>query len=69
VSAHEFHIYPVETVDQGIELLTGIEAGERISDGDYPNGTVNQMVGHRLNEMARRQIELAQTVLLRGTHV
>ena len=36
VSLGRFHIYPVETVDEGIELLTGIEAGERGEDGQLP---------------------------------
>jgi predicted ATP-dependent protease len=60
VSGSQFHIYPVETIDQGIELLTGIEAGERNQEGDYPYGTVNHLVQRRLNEMAEKQIELAQ---------
>jgi lon-related putative ATP-dependent protease len=67
VSRGEFHIYPVETIDEGIELLTGIEAGERDKDGDYPYDTVNHRVQRRLKEMAKRQIELAQTTL-KGIH-
>lgn len=61
-SLGQFHIYPVETIDEGIELLTGVEAGERGDDGDYPYDTVNHRVQRRLKEMARRQIELAQAV-------
>jgi hypothetical protein len=68
VSRREFHIYPIETIDQGIELLTGIEAGERGEDGDYPYGTVNHRVQRRLNEMAKKQIELAQATLKGGIH-
>jgi predicted ATP-dependent protease len=67
VSRGELHIYPVETIDEGIELLTGIEAGERGEDGDYPHGTVNHRVHRRLKEMAKKQIELAQA-MLRGIH-
>ena len=67
VSRSEFHIYPVETIDEGIELLTGVEAGERGDDGDYPSGTVNHRVQRRLKEMAKKQIELAQTTL-KGIH-
>ncbi|HJX37190.1 MAG TPA: ATP-binding protein, partial [Anaerolineae bacterium] len=40
----EFHIYPVETIDQGIELLTGLEAGQPDEEGKYPEGTVNYLV-------------------------
>jgi hypothetical protein len=57
----------VETIDEGIELLTGVEAGERGEDGDYPSGTVNHRVQRRLKEMAKKQIELAQTTL-KGIH-
>ncbi len=50
-----FHIYPVRTVDEGLELLTGIPAGERQPDGAYPEGTVNRRVTDRLEEMAERR--------------
>jgi lon-related putative ATP-dependent protease len=53
VKKGEFHIYPVETIDQGIGLLTGREAGERQKDGTYPEGTVNALVDGRLSEFAR----------------
>jgi hypothetical protein len=62
VARGQFHIFPVETIDEGIELLTGVEAGERDENGEYPYGTVNHIVHHRLREMARKQIELAQGV-------
>jgi ATP-dependent Lon protease len=47
-----FHIYPIETIDQGIELLTSVPAGERLDDGSYPEGTINRMVDDRLAEFA-----------------
>lgn len=56
----KFHIWSVATVDQGIELLTGVSAGERGEDGSYPEGTVNFLVEKRLREMQetmRRQGE------------
>ncbi|CCQ75386.1 Lon protease family protein [Magnetospira sp. QH-2] len=49
-----FHIYPVETIDEGIERLTGIPAGQPDDDGDYPLTSVNRAVGTRLQRMARR---------------
>jgi predicted ATP-dependent protease len=55
----QFHIYPVETVDQGIELLTGIPAGEPDDAGDYPEGTINRLVQDQLIRMAERRAELA----------
>ena len=47
-----FHIYPVKTIDQGIELLTGVPAGQRRKDGTFPDGTVNQLVEQRLIGLA-----------------
>lgn len=47
-----FSVIPVETVDQGMEVLTGVEAGQRDENGVFPEGTVNYLVDLRLNEMA-----------------
>ena len=44
-----FHIYPVETIDQGIEILTGVRAGTL----DQP-GTINYLVAQRLREMSEK---------------
>jgi len=43
-----FHIYPVRTIDEGISLLTGLDAGKRDSKGQYGKGTVNDRVERRL---------------------
>jgi lon-related putative ATP-dependent protease len=48
----KFHIYPVRTVDEGIELLTGLSAGERDADGLFPEGSINQRVEYRLISLA-----------------
>ncbi|HRT27546.1 MAG TPA: AAA family ATPase [Syntrophales bacterium] len=47
-----FHIYPVRTIDEGIAILTGVEAGERDETGQYPENTVNRMVDERLKNIA-----------------
>lgn len=47
----KFHIWSVETVEEGIEILTGVPAGERQPDGSYPEGTINGRVNTRLREM------------------
>lgn len=39
--AGEFHVYPVETIDDGIELMTGTEAGSRGEQGTFPDDTIN----------------------------
>lgn len=43
-----FHIYPIASIDQGIEILTGHPAGERAADGRFPDGTINRLVEDRL---------------------
>ncbi len=50
--AGKFRIYPVRTIDEGIEILTGVPAGTRREDGTYEEGTVNYLVDRRLGEMA-----------------
>lgn len=47
-----FHIWAAETIEEGIELLTGIPAGERDEDGTYPEGTVFRKVRDRLTAFA-----------------
>jgi len=48
VNTGKFHIWSVSTIDQGIEILTGIPAGERGADGSYAEGTINYLVDKRL---------------------
>jgi lon-related putative ATP-dependent protease len=48
VRAGKFHIWPVATVDQGIEILTGLPAGERGTDGSFPPGTIHHLVDKQL---------------------
>jgi lon-related putative ATP-dependent protease len=60
VAAGQFQIYAVETIDQGIELLTGVPAGERNKAGNYPKGSVNYRVEARLTELAKKRADLAK---------
>jgi predicted ATP-dependent protease len=54
VKAGRFHIYPVTTVDQGIEILTGKKAGKRQKNGKFPKATVYWAVENKLEEMAEQ---------------
>jgi len=54
IKSGKFHIYPVKTIDEGIEVLTSVKAGERRPDGTYEEGTINNLVQKRLLEMAER---------------
>ena len=50
--AGKFAIYPIATIDQGIEILTGVAAGEIDASGDFPDGTINRLVEDRLVALA-----------------
>ena len=54
-AAGQFNIFPIETIDQGIELLTGIPMGEVDEDGDYPADTISGMVQARLRQLAEKE--------------
>jgi lon-related putative ATP-dependent protease len=56
VEKGEFRVFAVDTIDQGIEILTGVPAGERDAGGKFPDGTVNQRVDARLIELAEKRI-------------
>ena len=45
-----FHIYAIKNVDEGIELLTGVPAGKKNKNGEYPAGSVNYLVNEKLKK-------------------
>jgi len=61
-----FHIYPVSTIDEGMEILTGVNAGQLKNDGTYDPGTVNYRVNKRLAEMTQRMAALVRSSRLEG---
>jgi len=52
VTENKFRVWPIRTIDEGIELLTGVPAGERQEDGSYPEGTIHHAVQTRLLQLA-----------------
>jgi lon-related putative ATP-dependent protease len=52
VDKGQFHVYAVRTIDEGIEILTGKESGEKQPDGTYQKGTINDLVDKKLRELA-----------------
>ena len=54
VAQGKFRIYPVRTIDQGIEILTGVEAGESVGNGRFKEGTVNDLVDRKLRELGTK---------------
>jgi len=53
VAKGKFHIYPVKTIDDGIAILTGVDAGEKQKDGAFPEGTINYLVDQELQRLAK----------------
>ena len=54
VKERKFHVYSVKTIDQGIEILTGLEAGERQEDGKFKEGSVNDLVDKKLLDLGMK---------------
>jgi len=53
----KFHIYAVKTIDEGIEILTGVPTGKLQKDGTYPENTVNYLVAKKLDELTEKYKE------------
>ena len=54
VEEGKFHIYPIEFVDEGLEILTGLQVGERDAKGRFNRGTINDRVERRLHTLATK---------------
>lgn len=52
IKERKFYIYPVKSIDQGIEILTGVNAGKRKDDGTFEKNTVNYLVNKKLGKFA-----------------
>ena len=61
VAEGKFHIYAVHTIDEGIEILTDIPAGVCDEDGNYPAGTIHDLVSRQLKEYTDRFIKLSKS--------
>ena len=61
VQQGKFHIYPVKTIDQGIEILTGVPAGEANADGSYPAEAIHGLVSRKLKGYTETLIELGKS--------
>lgn len=48
-----FHIYSISTIEEGIEILTGVPAGKKDKNGKFPAGTVNHLVYEKLKKYAQ----------------
>jgi predicted ATP-dependent protease len=63
-----FHIFPVSTIDEGIEILTGVKAGKLLNDGTYELGSVHYRVNKRLAEMSQKMARVTGARLEAGRH-
>jgi len=50
VKEGKFHIYAVSTIDEGIEILTGVPAGKKNASGKFPAGTINYLAYEKLKK-------------------
>ncbi|MBI2954038.1 MAG: AAA family ATPase [Chloroflexi bacterium] len=66
VTQGKFHIYAVRTVDEGIEILTGLPSGMQKPDGTWEEGTVYYLVDKKLKQYADRAKEFGKLRELRG---
>ena len=53
VKDKKFHIYAISTIEEGIEVLTGVPAGKKDKDGHFPAGTINRLVYEKLKKYAK----------------
>jgi lon-related putative ATP-dependent protease len=53
IAEARFHLWSIDSIDQGIELLTGMPAGDRRDDGTFPDGTVHARVLERLAQFRK----------------
>jgi len=53
VKEGKFHIYAVETIEEGIEILTGVKAGQKNEKGNYPKGSIHCLVDNKLHEYSK----------------
>ncbi|MEG0221457.1 MAG: AAA family ATPase [Clostridia bacterium] len=60
VKEGNFHIYPVRTINEGIEILTGVEAGDLTEEGVYPVNTVNALAYEKLKRYAEKSKLLSE---------
>ena len=70
VKEGKFHVWTISTIEEGIEILTGMEAGMIQADGTYPQGTLFRKVDERLAELVEivRKFGKETEEGSRGTH-
>ncbi|HCU58391.1 MAG TPA: ATP-dependent protease, partial [Alphaproteobacteria bacterium] len=60
VEENKFHVWAIDTVDDGIEILTGVKAGKLNKNGKYPAGSVNAIVSQKLDKYYQCYVHYAK---------
>ena len=58
VKKGNFHIYAIKTIDQGIEILTGVPAGKKDKQGKFPAGTINYLANEKLEKYSQNSLKV-----------
>jgi lon-related putative ATP-dependent protease len=66
IAKKKFHVWPIRTIEEGMEILTGVQAGERQKDGTFPPGTVMRAVADRLDVLRAHAGERQSRTTNRG---
>ena len=53
VKNKKFHIYAISTIEEGIEVLTGVPAGKKDASGHFPAGSINYLAYEKLKKYAQ----------------
>jgi len=61
--AKKFHIYPISNIDEAITLLMGVPAGQRNKKGNFPKGSVNELVESRLQSYSRKKTSIHKKII------
>ena len=57
IEQKKFHIYAIKTIDEGVEVLTGVKAGKMMKGGSYERGSVNYLANQKLADLAVKMKE------------
>lgn len=66
VEAGRFHVYAIQTIDEGMEILTGMPAGERGPSGAFAAGSINEKVEARLKDFSQKRLAAAAMLKTEG---
>jgi predicted ATP-dependent protease len=66
VKAKKFTIWSVASIDEGIEILTGVKAGSKRKDGSFERGTIHDLVDRELRKLTETWAGFAENKSMKG---